>query len=86
MTTPNISPDNETGIGLWTKEAFVNRFKMYADSNYVPQKIDFSKDFATMMPWTMYAKMKESDLAAIYAYLKTVKAQKNQVVKWKPRA
>lgn len=85
LTTPNISPDNETGIGLWTKEAFVNRFKMYADSNYVPQKIDFSKDFATMMPWTMYAKMKESDLAAIYAYLKTVKSQKNRVVKWKPR-
>jgi len=86
LTTPNISPDDETGIGLWTKEAFINRFKAYTDSSYVPQKVDPTKDFITMMPWTMYAKMKESDLAAIYAYLRTVKPQKNTVQKWKPRS
>lgn len=86
LTTPNISPDNETGIGLWTKEQFIQRFKMYADSSYKPVKIDFTKDFATIMPWTMYAQMKESDIAAIYAYLKTVKVQKNKVEKWKVRS
>lgn len=86
LTTPNISPDDETGIGLWTKEAFINRFKAYGDSAYVPQKLDFNKDFTTIMPWMMYAKMKESDLAAIYAYLRTVKKQNNTVQKWKSRS
>jgi hypothetical protein len=34
------------------------------------------------MPWTMYAGMKEDDLKAIYAYLKTIKPIKNEVVKF----
>lgn len=85
LTTANISPDMETGIGNWTKEAFIKRFKMYTDSAYVPQKVDPMKDFITMMPWMMYAKMKETDLAAIYDYLRTVKKQTNTVVKWKPK-
>lgn len=85
LTTPNISPDMETGIGNWTKEAFIKRFKMYSDSTYVPQKIDFTKDFATIIPWMMYTHMKESDLAAIYDYLRTVKKQSNSVIKWKAR-
>ena len=36
------------------------------------------------MPWTMYGGMKESDLKAIYAYLKTVEPISNQVVKFSP--
>jgi hypothetical protein len=34
------------------------------------------------MPWSMYGKMKEKDLRAIYAYLRTVPALKNKVEKW----
>ncbi len=86
LTTPNISPDMETGIGNWTKEVFIKRFKMYSDSSYVPQKVDFKKDFVTLMPWMMYTHMKESDLAAIYEYLRTVTKQVNKVEKWKSRA
>jgi len=40
------------------------------------------EDFQTIMPWTMYGSMKQSDLEAIYAYLRTVKPIKNQVVKF----
>lgn len=83
VTSANITPDTETGIGNWTEEVFVNRFTAYADSAYVPQAIA-AGGFNTVMPWSMYGRMKRSDLAAIYAYLKTVPAQKNEVVKFVP--
>ena len=80
----NITPDPETGIGKWTKEQFINRFKTYADSSYKPITVG-EKDFQTIMPWLMYSGMKESDLEAIYAYLRTLKPVNNQVVKFTPK-
>lgn len=77
----NISPDENTGIGKWTKEQFVARFKMYADSAYITPSVA-PGEFNTIMPWTMYAQMKEEDLAAIYAYLRTVKPVENKVTKF----
>ncbi|HKO77796.1 MAG TPA: cytochrome c [Flavobacterium sp.] len=77
----NITQDEVTGIGKWTEADFVNRFKSYTDSTYVPNKI--SKGFFnTVMPWTMYGGMKEQDLKAIYAYLKTIKPIHNSVEKF----
>ena len=81
VRSANITPDKETGIGNWTEEAFLNRFKPYADSTYKPHEIS-KGSFNTIMPWTMYGKMKEDDLKAIFAYLKTVKAIKNDVTKF----
>jgi hypothetical protein len=83
VNSANISPDKETGIGSWTEELFIRRFKMYADSSYVPDKVA-PGGFNTYMPWTMYARMKEEDLAAIFAYLRTVKPISNKVVKFVP--
>lgn len=34
-----------------------------------------------MMPWNMYAGMDTIDLKAMYAYLKTLKPIKNEVIK-----
>jgi len=34
------------------------------------------------MPWAMYGKMKEEDLKAMYAYLRTVPPVSNKVEKW----
>jgi len=78
----NISPDETTGIGTWTEEAFVQRFKMYADSSYVVPPVA-KGEFQSIMPWTMYARMTREDLAAIFSYLKTVKPVSNKVVKFK---
>ncbi len=78
----NISPDETTGIGTWTEEAFVQRFKMYADSSYVVPPVA-KGEFQSIMPWTMYARMTKEDLAAIFSYLKTVKPVSNKVVKFK---
>lgn len=81
VRSSNISPDNETGIGAWTEELFVQKFKMYADSSYIPDTI-MPGDFNTWMPWTMYAGMENDDLAAIFAYLKSMPPIKNKVVKF----
>jgi mono/diheme cytochrome c family protein len=77
----NITQDKETGIGKWTEADFVKRFKSYTDSIYVPNKVS-KGNFNTVMPWTMYGGMKEEDLKAIYAYLKTVKPIHNNVEKF----
>jgi hypothetical protein len=36
------------------------------------------------MPWYRYGEMKTGDLEAIYAYIKTIKPVKNQIVKFTP--
>ncbi len=82
VSSANITPDKETGIGTWTKEVFVNRFKAFENAHNVP-KIQ-PDGFQTVMPWTMYGAMETKDLEAIYAYLKTIKPVKNQVVKFSP--
>ena len=78
VTTANISPDSETGIGNWTREAFIQRFKQYSDSSYMAQKLG-PNDFNTPMPWLLYSGMDTSDLSAIYSYLRTVKKQNHPV-------
>jgi len=81
VRSANITPDNQTGIGSWTKEVFISRFKYYdSDSTrYVPVGPD---EFNTVMPWTMFAGMKEEDLGAIYEYLRTIKPVNNLVQRW----
>lgn len=76
--TANITADKETGIGGWSKEVFIQKFKQYQDSSYSPQPVN-KTDFNTVMPWLMYSGMTRNDLAAIYLYLQTVKPIKNQV-------
>jgi mono/diheme cytochrome c family protein len=70
----NITPDKETGIGNWNQKLFVRKFKQYADSGYQPKPV-------TPMPWISYGGMEQKDLAAIYAYLQTVKPIHNVVIK-----
>ena len=82
MRGMNITPD-KTGIGTWTEDMFVQRFKMYADSAYVVPTVA-PGEFNTIMPWLMYAQMEEDDLKSIYAYLKTVKPIENVVERFTP--
>lgn len=76
----NITPDAATGIGSWTKDQFVARFKAYTDQSKAP--VVKAGEFQTIMPWWNYGNMTESDLQSIYAYLRTVKPVKNKVVKF----
>jgi len=83
VRSANITSDEKTGIGKWTEEMFIQKFKVYADSNYVFEKIKVG-EFNSWMPWTMYAGMDRDDLAAIFHYLKTVKPISNKVEKFSP--
>ena len=71
VRSANITPD-EKGIGLWSEDFFVSTFRSRSDSLTLSVKLK-PGEFNTLMPWSMYGKMKEEDLRAIYAYLKTVK-------------
>ncbi|MEQ8472449.1 MAG: cytochrome c [Marinoscillum sp.] len=85
VRSSNITPDVQTGIGAWTEEVFVNRFKSYADSTYVPHQVG-AGEMQTVMPWTMYGTMKENDLKAIYAYLSSLEPNNNKITKFEPVA
>jgi hypothetical protein len=84
VRSTNITPD-KTGIGSWTEEQFVQRFKAYSDSGYVAPVVP-NGEFNSIMPWTMYSKMNKEDLAAIFQYLKTVKPIENTVERFTPRS
>jgi hypothetical protein len=82
VRSANITADQTTGLGNWTKEQFVSRFKQYADTS---KRVDVKPgEFQSIMPWYRYADMKTTDLEAIYAYIKTIKAVKNPVIKFTP--
>lgn len=77
LRSANITPDAETGLGNWTEDVFIARFKAYSDSSNVAKLA--ASQVNTIMPWSMYAGMDTTDLKAIYAYLKTIKPIKNKV-------
>jgi hypothetical protein len=62
---------------------FVQKFKQYSDSSYQNPTIK-KNTINSVMPWMMYRNMKESDIKAIYAYIRTFKPIKNVVVKFTP--
>lgn len=66
----NITPA-KAGIGSWTRDDFIARFRTYITEGTPPAVRDGEPN--SMMPWTMYAHLSEQDLGAIYEYLRTVK-------------
>ncbi|WP_234734243.1 c-type cytochrome [Tellurirhabdus bombi] len=83
VTSANITPDAATGLGNWTKTAFIARFKSYDPaSGYTPHSVKPGEK-QSLMPWIMYAGMTEQDLGAMYEYLKTIKPVRNEVETFK---
>jgi mono/diheme cytochrome c family protein len=83
IRSSNLTPDLETGLGAWTKEQFIQRFKSMATDQVKNMEI-LPGSFNTIMPWTQYGGMTEEDLGAIYEYLHSLKPVKNTVVKFTP--
>lgn len=79
VVSSNITSDTATGIGAWTEEQFLNKFTQYREEksyNFDPGKNN------TVMPLSLLANMKDDDLKAIYAYMRTVKPITNKVEKY----
>jgi mono/diheme cytochrome c family protein len=79
----NITPDKETGIGKWTKDEFIARFKAFDSDSARNMRVD-PNGFNTIMPWTLFAGMTNDDLGAIYDYLQSVKPVHNSVIHFTP--
>lgn len=71
ITSPNITPDSETGIGAWTDDQFVRAVREGVGR-------DGSRLYPAM-PYTSYTKMSRDDVLAIRAYLKTIQPVHNAV-------
>ena len=80
-TSVNITPDNETGLGQWTREMFIQRFTGYRDSAMANRAVK-PGEYQSIMPWTMYAMMTDADLSSIYTYLRKIKPIKHLTAKF----
>jgi hypothetical protein len=69
MVTQNLTPDEETGIGKWTEDRFVNAVKNGIMENQP----------ALRYPMVPYVYLTDKEAKAIYAYLRTVPPLKNNV-------
>jgi mono/diheme cytochrome c family protein len=68
----NLTPDENTGIGIWTE-------KMFVDALRTGKHMGASRTIMPPMPWPAYRNLTDPDLKAIYAYLRTLKPVKNRV-------
>jgi mono/diheme cytochrome c family protein len=68
----NLTPDANTGLGIWTQEMFV---KAMRTGRHMGQ----SRPILPPMPWQNLAAMTDQDLAAVYAYLRSIPAIANRV-------
>ncbi|MBV8661528.1 MAG: cytochrome c [Hyphomicrobiales bacterium] len=72
LLAPNITPDQQTGIGGWTDDEFVD-----AVQNGIG---DHGSHLYPAMPYTYYTRMSRADVLAIRAYLDTVEPVQNKVI------
>ncbi|NII11638.1 cytochrome c [Oleiagrimonas sp. C23AA] len=68
--TPNITPDDETGIGKWTEKDLWN-----AIHNGINRHGEY---LYPAFPFTSYTKVSKEDVSDIYAYLRSVKPVKRK--------
>ena len=79
VRTSNITPDTATGIGTWTEEMFIAKFRNNSSRENIDRE---AGKHNTLMPWSFFGTMKDNDLKAIYKYLRTVPPVHNAVIKW----
>jgi len=70
--TRNLTPDDETGLGTWSEQEFIDTLRN-------GRRRGIGRELLPPMPWPGIGKLSDEDLAAIYAYLKTIPAISNRV-------
>ena len=70
--TKNLTPDNETGLGTWTEQQFIETIRNGREQGR-------GRQILPPMPWPAYRNMTDADLKAVFAYLKSIPAIKNKV-------
>ena len=68
----NLTPDPETGTGKWTEQEFLDTLR-------TGRHLGRGRELLPPMPWPVYGQKTDEDLAAIYAYLRTIPPIVNKV-------
>lgn len=59
--TANLTPDRNTGLGIWTEEMFIKTLR-------TGKHWGVSRDILPPMPWFNYGEMSDEDLKAVFRY------------------
>jgi mono/diheme cytochrome c family protein len=70
----NLTPDNETGIGTWQAEMFINAIRIGKHLGVAD-----GRPILPPMPTQNLAQLSDEDLKAMFMYLKSMPAVKNKV-------
>jgi hypothetical protein len=70
--TANLTPDQNTGLGIWTEDMFMRAIR-------TGKHMGTSRPILPPMPWPMYRNATDEDLKAVYAYLRTIPPVVNHV-------
>jgi hypothetical protein len=68
----NLTPDQNTGLGIWTEDMFVRAMRE-------GRHMGTSRPILPPMPWQSVRNLNDEDLKAVFAYLKTVPPVTNHV-------
>ena len=75
----NLTPDQNTGLGIWTEDMFLKAMKG-------GKHMATSREIQPPMPWQWLGQATGEDLKAIFAYLKSVPPITNHVPDYEPPA
>jgi mono/diheme cytochrome c family protein len=75
----NLTPDLQTGMGIWTEDMFLKAMK-------TGKHMGSGRKILPPMPQPAYANMTDDDLKAIYTYLRTIPKVSNMVPDYIPPA
>ena len=68
----NLTPDEHTGIGIWTEDIFIKTIRN-------GRHWGVARPILPPMPWFNYRQMTDEDLRAVYAYLRSIPPVNNKV-------
>ena len=68
---PNLTPDQETGLGTWSDAEIITAFTTGVRPD--------GRQLSPMMPWISYAHITADDATALVAYLRSLKPVKHKV-------
>jgi hypothetical protein len=68
----NLTPDRNTGMGIWTEAMFINAMK-------TGKHMGSGRPILPPMPWQSVGALTDEDLKAIYTYLRTIPSVHNPV-------
>jgi mono/diheme cytochrome c family protein len=68
----NLTPDQNTGLGIWTEEMFIQTMR-------TGKHMGVSRPILPPMPWENLNSLSDEDLKSLYAYLRSIPAIPNLV-------